>query len=230
MQSNAAFHPHTHTHGAHTHTHEHTRTLKCFCCLLLREVFHFSFCVDFSTNFRGEKRRVLMHHFLLGYCTVIILCGKPAKERHFSRSRSLSLCLSVAIFRFTRSQFAQQYRIFANVQPENCNVQNSGHAIWKLCRQLDTIFQKMRLEWSGGIASRKPVTKTGALIYRGYLRVIGARGIALQRRITSFSASGIGNRDSGFGTRFCFCWCRSGFSGHVSPAVLRWVVLQWVAL
>lgn len=96
MQSNAAFHPHTHTHtrrSAHTHTHEHTRTLKCFCCLLLREVFHFSFCVDFSTNFRGEKRRVLMHHFLLGYCTVIILCGKPAKERHFSRSRSLSLPL-----------------------------------------------------------------------------------------------------------------------------------------
>lgn len=84
---------HTHTHTAfraHTHTHEHTRTLKCFCCLLLREVFHFSFCVDFSTNFRGEKRRVLMHHFLLGYCTVIILCGMPAKERHFSRSRSLS--------------------------------------------------------------------------------------------------------------------------------------------
>jgi len=35
-----------------------------------------------------------MHHFLLGYCTVIIFCGMPAKERHFP---TLSLALSLAL-------------------------------------------------------------------------------------------------------------------------------------
>lgn len=101
MQSNAAFYTHTLA-GAlslpHTRWHTHTRSKQMFLLFTVTRSFPFSnlvwffvacgfSCCRLQHEFRGEKRRVLMHHFLLGYCTVIILCNAG------KRSDSLSLSL-----------------------------------------------------------------------------------------------------------------------------------------